>query len=304
MSLSYIHRAEQGNRSALAFIATFIMAAGGLFLGQSVPIYFAALIKASRRGEQVESLDTAEKLIGYFPFPVSFSLIMVGFVLLLMFLWFGVKFFHRRPFSSLWSDEGRFRGKEFLAGVGISLVIFISSDVIAYFLSPQDHQWVFEPAKYFAFLPLALIFIPVQTLAEELFFRGYIYQGVGLATKNAWLAWLISGVLFGLFHFGNVEMDMGFWKLGIVYIGSGLMIGLSVLLSKGIEFGWGFHLVNNLYLSIITNFPGGSLDGPTLFRIPKPTADRILIEFLIMFAIFAAILFIRYRRNVKNLFDS
>lgn len=301
MSLSYIKRAEQGNRSALAFITTFILAAGGLFLGQSVPIYFAALLKAQQRGDEVKSLDTAEKLIGYFPFALSFSLIMVGFVMLLAFLWFGIKFFHRRKFATLWSDEDRFRSKEFFAGVFISLLIFVSSDLISYLISPSGHQWVFESKKYFIFLPLALIFIPIQTLAEELFFRGYIYQSIGLATKNVWLAWGISGILFGLFHFGNVEMDMGFWKLAIVYIGSGLMIGLSVLLSKGIEFGWGFHLINNLYLSVITNFPGGSLDGPTLYRIPKPSADRILVEFLVMFGIFALILIIRYRKNVKNL---
>jgi membrane protease YdiL (CAAX protease family) len=130
-----------------------------------------------------------------------------------------------------------------------------------------------------------------------------LYQGIGLATKNKWLALLFSASIFGLFHFGNSEMIIDFWKMGIIYIGSGVMIGMSVMLSKGIEFGWGFHLINNLYLSTISTFPGSSLSGPTLYAIPKPTGDRILLEFFIQFVIFMLILLVVYRKNVKTLFD-
>ncbi len=302
MSLSYIKRAEQGNRSALSFIATILICVGGLFVGQSIPIFLAAFIKAGMKGEDISNIDTTAKLIGYFPFPVSFGLLMTGFVVLIICLWICMKLFHRRKFSTLWSDQDRFRKKDFLLGLFISILLFVGTDLLTHFLSPADHKWVFDPAVYYLFVPLALVFIPLQTLSEELFFRGYLYQAFGLVGHNKWLAWLASGIVFGLFHFGNVEMDISFWKMGIVYIGSGLMIGLSVMFSKGIEFGWGFHLVNNLYLSLITNFKGSSLDGPTLYTIPKPSSDRILLEFGLMFLIFTLILVLVYRNNVKNLF--
>ena len=306
MSLSYIKRAEQGNRSALSFIATIFLCVGALVAGQSFPLGMAIYIKKAINGEEALSsgdLNSVEKLMGHFSYPISFSLLMLGFVFLILALWFSIKFIHRRKFYSLWSDQDRFRCRHFLLALVISIILFVVSDLIIHAINPTYHQWVFNPAKFWIYLPVALIFIPLQTLSEELFFRGYLYQGIGLATKNKWLALLFSASIFGLFHFGNSEMIIDFWKMGIIYIGSGVMIGMSVMLSKGIEFGWGFHLINNLYLSTISTFPGSSLSGPTLYAIPKPTGDRILLEFFIQFVIFMLILLVVYRKNVKTLFD-
>jgi membrane protease YdiL (CAAX protease family) len=305
MSLSYIKRAEQGNRSALSFIATIFLCIGGLYLGQSIPLTFAIMMKNAINGKEAivsGDVSTMDKLMGHFPYPISFSLIMLGFVTLIVMLWLSMKFIHRRKFSTLWSDQDRFRWKDFLLGISISIVLFFTADYLVYLTDPTYHTWVFKPEKFWAYLPVALLFIPLQTLSEELFFRGYLYQTAGLATKNKWTALLISATVFGVFHFGNTEMSMGFWKMGIIYIGSGLMIGLSVMFSKGIEFGWGFHLVNNLYLSTISTFPGSSLNGPTLFSIPKPTGDRILMEFGLQFLLFTAILVVVYHKNLKSLF--
>jgi len=325
MSLSYIKRAELGNRSALyvffANCATLILSLGALVLGQSLPLTVAIIIKLSAKGEKLDDvlkklggLKTAEDLLSFFPYHIGFTLIMMGFIFLVFALWFSLKFIQRRKFSSLWSDENRFRSKNFWIAVFISLLLFGGSDLIIHFADPTYHTWVFDAKKFWIYLPFALILIPIQTLSEELFFRGYLYQTVGLGTNylnkelswslnSKWVALIISAIIFGVFHFGNAEMSMGFWKMATIYIGSGLMIGLSVIISKGIEFGWGFHLVNNLYLSTISTFPGSSLSGPTLFTIPKPSGDRILIEFGIQFLIFTLILLAVYRKNVKTLFD-
>jgi membrane protease YdiL (CAAX protease family) len=306
MSLSFIKRAEQGNRSALSFVATICICIGALIAGQSLPLMLAILIKRSINGQGMVGqgeIDTMEEIMSFFPYHISFSLLMMGFVFLIFALWFSVKFIHKRKFGTLWSDQDRFRGKNFWLGIFISLILFVVSDLVIHAMDPGYHTWVFDPKKFWIYLPFALLLIPLQTLSEELFFRGYLYQTAGLLSKNKWMALIISASVFGLFHFGNTEMSMGFWKMGIIYIGSGVMIGLSVMISKGIEFGWGFHLVNNLYLSTISTFPGSSLNGPTLFTIPKPSGDRILMEFGVQFLLFALILVVVYRRNVKSLFD-
>lgn len=314
MSLSFIKRAEQGDRSALyvffAHCATIILCIGAIAVGQSMPILLAIGFKLSSQGKsfteilkEISELTTIDKMMSYYPYHVGFALIMVGFIFLIIALWFSIKFIHRKKFGILWSDEGRFRGKNFWMAVIISLLLFSASDLIIHFINPSYHTWVFNPTKFWIYLPFALLLIPLQTLAEELFFRAYLYQTAGRVTKNKWTALLISAAIFGVFHFGNAEMSIGFWKMATIYIGSGVMIGLSVMISKGIEFGWGFHLVNNLYLSTICTFPGSSLNGPTLFAIPKPTGDRILLEFAIQFLVFALILVVVYRKNVKSLFD-
>lgn len=302
MSLSYLKRAEQGNRSALSFIATICLCIGGLVLAQYYPVIVVAKLKNKLSIDPPVNLDTIQEAINYLPYPLSFSLIMLGFLALLLLLLVSIKFIHQRKFATLWSDQDKFRWKEFAAGIIITLVLAVGSDVVAHYISPHEHTWVFNQTKFIWFLPVALIFIPIQTLSEEVFFRGYLYQMFGLVFKNAWPALIASSIIFGAFHFGNAEMGISFWKMAVVYIGSGLMIGLSVLLSKGIEFGWGFHLINNLYLSLITSFPGSSLDGPTIFSVPKPSADRVLVEFAIQFLVFTTVLLIRYRKNVKGLF--
>lgn len=325
MSLSYIKRAEQGHRSALyiffAHCATIMLSIGAMAAGQSFPLFTAIAIKLSSEGKnsteilrEFGELKTMDKMMSYFPYHIGFLLIMLGFIFLILALWVSVKFIQRRKFGTLWSEEDRFRGRNFWIAVIISLVLFGGSDFIIHLVNPTYHTWVFDANKFWIYLPFALALIPLQTLAEELFFRAYLYQTFGLLSEylnkllgwslnSKWIALLLSATIFGVFHFGNAEMSIGFWKMAMIYIGSGLMIGLSVLISKGIEFGWGFHLVNNLYLSTISTFPGSSLSGPTLFSIPKPTGDRILIEFAVQFALFTLILCIVYRKNVKTLFS-
>ena len=303
MSFSYIKRAEEGNNSALSYIVTLILCIGVLITGQTLPIYLAILIKNGGDFKALTGLSSIDKIMGFFPYHISFSLLMMGFVLLIICLWFCIRFIHRRKFGTIWSDTDKFRYADFFKGLIISIVLFILSDVIVHFTDPTYHKWVFDPSKFWIYLPFALLFIPFQTLSEELFFRGYIYQTAGLATRNKWIALVISAVIFGMCHFGNQEMSLGFGKMAFIYIGSGLMIGLSVVISRGIEFGWGFHLVNNLYLSTLTTFKGSSLDGPTLYEVPKPTGDRMLIEFCIQFLVFAAILLVVYRKNIKSLLN-
>ena len=167
-------------------------------------------------------------------------------------------FIHRRKFGTIWSDEDKFRPKEFIRGLLIFFVLFGIAHFITYAVNPSDYKFVFNADQFFIFLPAALIMVPIQTLSEEMFFRGYLYQAFGIAFRKKWMALIISSIFFGLFHFGNPEMAIDPWKMGFVYIGSGFMIGLCVMFSKGIEFGWGFHLINNLYLSLIVTWPGRS----------------------------------------------
>jgi membrane protease YdiL (CAAX protease family) len=300
MSLSYIKRAEQGNHSALSFVGSIILCFGALLLG-SLPLMMAIIFKKVLTKSDEPIGTNLDQLMGHFPYPVSYALLMSGFVILLGAVWFSIRFIHKRKFGTLWSDRDKFRIKDFLKGLISSILIFAISDLLMHQFDPGYHTWAFNANQFWTFLPFAIIFVPLQTLAEEALFRGHLYQAVGLATKNKWTALVICSVIFGVFHFGNSEMGINFWKMGLIYIGTGFMIGLTVVFSKGIEFGWAFHLVNNMYLTIIVTFPTSSLNGPTLYTIPQPSADRILLEFFIQFAIFVLALAVLYRKNLKTL---
>jgi membrane protease YdiL (CAAX protease family) len=311
MSLSYIKRAEQGNRSALSFVGSIIMCFGTMFAA-GIPLFFGIFLKKAM-GKKVV-IGNAQQLMSNFSEPVGYSLLMTGFLMVLLSVWFSVKYIHRRKFGTIWSEEDRFRPKDFLKGLLFSICLFGVSDLLMHYYDPSYHTWVFNSKRFWTFVPFVLFFVPIQTLAEEALFRGHLYQASGLAVNwinktlhtrlsSKWIAVIFCSLLFGLFHFGNAEMGISFWKMGLVYIGTGLMIGLTVVFSKGIEFAWAFHLINNLYLSTIVTFKGSSLDGPTLFTIPAPHADRVLTEFAIQFGIFLIALMILYRKNIKGLLN-
>jgi uncharacterized protein len=316
MSLSYIKRAEQGNRSALSFIATILLCIGGLIIGQTVPIYFAIYLKKSANGEHISQgdLDTIGHIMGHFPSHISLPLVMMGFVFLLLMTLFGVRYIHRRNTRTLWSEQEKFRWLDFLKGAGITLLLMGIAHGSILLFSPGEYKWVFDPVKFYPFMVVVLIFVPLQTLSEEMFFRGYLYQGFGTAfnyfnrERNAsinskWVSFLLTGICFGAFHFNNPEMGINLWKVAVVYIGSGLMIGLSVLLTGGIEYGWGYHLVNNLFAFLFVTFPGSASDGPTLYLTTTPSANYLLTEFLISFLIFVTFLCILYPKKIKTLFN-
>ncbi len=65
------------------------------------------------------------------------------------------------------------------------------------------------------YLLAALLLIPLQTSAEEFFFRGYLLQGSRRLTKNWLVLSLLNGVLFTLPHLGNVEVEKDFLLRGV-----------------------------------------------------------------------------------------
>src|SRR5688572_16649098 len=118
MSLSYIKRAEQGNRSALSFIGSIIMCFGTMFAA-GLPIGLGIAIKKAMGKEVV--WGNVSDLMSNFSEPVGYSLLMTGFLMVLLSVWFSIKYIHRRKFGTVWSEKDRFRIPDFLKGLIFSI---------------------------------------------------------------------------------------------------------------------------------------------------------------------------------------
>src|SRR5688572_27725786 len=101
MSLNFIKRAEQGNRSALPYIATTLMWVGGMFMLQMMVGTIATLIASEKKGESV-TLNSVDAIIAQFPHPWGFAILMSTFAGLIGILWLCLRFFHQRKLSSVW----------------------------------------------------------------------------------------------------------------------------------------------------------------------------------------------------------
>ncbi|WP_337971867.1 CPBP family intramembrane metalloprotease [Methanobacterium petrolearium] len=69
-------------------------------------------------------------------------------------------------------------------------------------INPTSVEWSFNPA-FFILLILSLIIYPIQASFEEIFFRGYLMQGIGLLTRKPAIPLLITSVIFAIGHFWN-----------------------------------------------------------------------------------------------------
>ena len=92
--------------------------------------------------------------------------------------------------------------------------------------------------------------LPFQTSAEELVFRGYLMQGLGVLAKNRWFPLIITSVAFGLLHGMNPEVAILGWGIMVFYIGTGLLYGISTLMDEGTELALGLHAANNVLAAI------------------------------------------------------
>jgi membrane protease YdiL (CAAX protease family) len=184
-----------------------------------------------------------------------FAVILVTFVL------------HRRHPATLVRADGRPRWRRAALGAAVwtgSAAVF---EGVAYLLYPQSYTWTFDPARFLPLLVVVGLLVPLQSAAEELLFRGYLLQGLGLALRRGWAALLVTSVLFAAVHLGNPELARFGNSFVVYYAGIGLVLGLATLLDDGLEVAIGAHAANNLWGALVVSFPGSVLDTPALLRM-------------------------------------
>lgn len=169
--------------------------------------------------------------------------------LVLLLLW--VKFVHKQSIRSLTTARRKVDWKRIFLSFGLWATITGGMIAIAYFAAPEDYEWNFKPVPFAILAGIAIIMIPMQTSFEEYFFRGYLMQGIGIATRSRLAPLIITSVTFGLMHIANPEVE----KLGMIllvyYIGTGFFLGIITLMDDGMELALGFHAANNLVAALL-----------------------------------------------------
>ena len=176
---------------------------------------------------------------------------------------------HKRPWKSLITAYPHIRWERFLFGNLLWLGLLIGGELITYALNPDNYLFQFEATQVVALLIISILTIPLQAAGEELFFRGYLMQGIGWGTKSPLITLIITSVGFGLIHWGNPEMERYGQNFIVTYIIMGLFFGIIALMDDGLELVIGVHTINNIYNAVLVSFPGSALELPTVFRIKE-----------------------------------
>ena len=251
-------------------------------LGQ-IPLTLYVLAK----GTDAKVFEDQFQLLGSFPSNTTLFLILIPFAISLLGLWLVITKQLGKPFKTIITirkkiDRSRILFSFLLWG-GVSAAFII----ISYFLSPTDFVWNFKPVPFLILFLISVVMIPLQTSAEELFFRGYLLQGFGVIFRNRWLPLITTSIIFGMLHIWNPEID----KLGVnliwYYIGTGLFLGVITLMDEGLELALGFHAANNLVTALLVTASWTSFQTESLLidNSEPSLIKELLITFLVVYPI-------------------
>ncbi|NRB59102.1 MAG: CPBP family intramembrane metalloprotease [Winogradskyella sp.] len=286
--MNYIQQAYKGQREIWMVILTTALV-GGVFLLNFIYYLFAD------PGE----LDAAYDIMKNIPPIISLTMNLIPFVVLIGLLFLLVKYVHQRSILSLTTARDKVDyGRVFFSFMMIT-IFTVSSFLIAYSADSSELVLQFDPMKFGILFLVSILLFPFQIGLEEYLFRGYLMQHIGIIVKNRWFPLILTSILFGIAHSANPEVAaIGFWKMMIFYIGTGLLLGIMTLMDDGLELALGFHLGNNLLAALLVTADWTALQTDAIFlNTAEPSmsiVSDILIPVLVIYPIMLFILAKRY----------
>lgn len=262
----YLKNASEGKNDIWRYLLGIMIVLIGYFIGQLIMMGVLAL-KVNFDLSVLQDFETT----------MDFSLVglsnNVGLILLLLMffvgtlaLYFVVQVLHRKEFFRLITPNQTINYKKIIFGFGFWLLVMLVMEAVTYMLTPENYEFRGIGLNFFVLLIISLTLLPIQTSFEELFFRGYIMQGLAYYVRNKWFPIILSSVLFGLVHTLNPEVEKyGFWTMQAYYMLAGGFLGLITVLDDGLELALGVHWATNFGGAALLNYEGGVLKTDSVF---------------------------------------
>jgi hypothetical protein len=250
-------------------------------------LFFTLMIFNFFSTQDIDVSAMMKQMIEQFGTNLTFVLLIAPLSIACLFLFFWVKFAHQQSIRSLTTGRKKVDWNRILFSFAVWGLFSVLSIAILYYLTPENFVINFDSSKFFIFLLLAIILIPLQTSFEEYLFRGYLLQGLGVLTKNKWFPLIFTSVMFGLMHIANPEVV----KLGpiimVYYIGTGFFLGIITLMDDGLELALGFHAANNLVGALLVTSDWSAFQTHSILKdVAEPSAGfDVLLPILIIYPI-------------------
>jgi hypothetical protein len=289
---SYLDLAKQGHGSVWRYIlgaftilftwlilggfATSILLIGfGIF--QGVPI------------DNLVELVLDPSLLGYIPY---YLVVNVGFLFFLFGIWLTARLIHGRPLRSLVTWKRSINLRRVGVGFVVWALLLGIGTLVEYLVSPESFTITFNASIFIPFAILAVLITPLQTTAEELFFRGYLIQAGSLISRNWIFLAIWSGVLFAMPHFLNQEVASNTWAMMMSYFVLGAFLAWISLKDGTIELAIGVHAANNLMAGLLVTFPQSVLPSPAILTTTHFDPVYSLVTVIFFCALFYLLVFV------------
>ncbi len=261
-------------------ILVFILLAVFFFISDLLIIFITALAT----GDINNVLDLAtggyDTLDAYTPVGVIVTL--GGIAVMIPCLALANRIAGKRPFSSYTSSRGGWDFGIFFRCLLIAIVVCsLPIVVVQVFMSDRDGAVRFTAA---GFIMLTIIG-PLQCIAEEYVFRGFLMQTFGSWFRIPVLSIVCSAALFAVVHAYNLIGIFGIFLSGVFYC-------LDTWFAGGIEASSAIHIANNMTAFYTLGLGYGTLSSETNWQS---------VVFLAVFeALYALII---YACKKKGMFD-
>ena len=267
-------RESQGGRFDRYVIGSLIIVFA--FFVAQLPHTFAVINAVGL--DQLATLDVAGMLQAL-PSNTTLVLMLLPFVFVAALVLILIRYMHNISIRAFITSRAKIDWKRIgFSFVGIVLLNFLFF-VFSYYSNPSHFQWNFDPQAFAILFLVAIVLVPLQTSAEELFFRGYLMQGLGQVFKHRIFPLLITSLLFGFMHFGNPEIDKLGPLLMVSYVSMGFFFGIITLMDEGLELALGYHAGNNLLISLLVTADWTAFQTNSLF-LDVSTPDVYMLAFM------------------------
>lgn len=135
---------------------------------------------------------------------------VVGVIALVLLL----KLMHKRKIKELITGTVNIRWRKLFFVLLIWFLLLGLYLLIDYISNPGNFVISLDFSLLIPLIITSILLLPLQTIFEELMFRGYLTQGVGSCTKSRWLVLIIPALLFSLTHILNPE-GIRIWLLAV-----------------------------------------------------------------------------------------
>ncbi len=294
MNETYVEAGRRGKNTWLRYLLGVVFILFMWFVvGGWASLALGSLLDAPA-GQIATEPSSAGLIAGYLVISASFPLFLLGTVL-------AVALIHRRNPLTLVTGRRSIDWRRMGTGFGVLFVLVVLFSFVEFLIYPSSFSLGPSLAAFVPFALLALVLTPIQTTAEELFFRGYLVQGASLISGNFLFLAVVSGVLSMLPHLlANPEVDAGFLPMALYYFGFGAFLAWVSLRDGTLELAIGAHAANNLYGAVVLSFEGSALNTPSLFYTDRFVPEYNLVQFLVAAALFYVAVFVLFKRRPKK----
>jgi membrane protease YdiL (CAAX protease family) len=240
----YLEHALRGHNAAWRYVVGFVGALVLAIISASILIIILQLFHLLP-ADFAQHLQDASQPTKFYPATGAlFGLLLLSFVA-------AARMAHGKRFTDI---IGAWRWRLFVQGLAIWIVVLLAATLIDFLIAPTGFK-VTANAQTLTLAAVALGGLAVQTFAEEFVFRGYLTQGLLVATRRVIPTALISGLLFGAMHIPNG------WPQAASATVFGIVLALIAIETGGIAFTSGLHLANNVFGAVVLISSGDAFRG-------------------------------------------